>query len=54
MKKMVEYIKNMLDLRDIHVYGGILLISIGLWFVYWQLSLVITGVLLIFIALRRA
>ena len=42
-----------IDIRDLHCYGGIALIATGLWLVYCPLSLVVTGTLLLYLALRR-
>jgi len=42
-----------LDERDVHVYGGIIMVGTGLAFVYWPLALIIPGAILLYIALRR-
>ena len=39
--------------RDIHCYGGILLISAGLWAIYEPVAPVVAGIILLYLALRR-
>lgn len=41
------------DLRDLHVYGGILLAGAGLGAVRWWLALVVVGFALAYLGLRR-
>jgi len=42
-----------MDIRDLHAYGGLLLIGIGLAFIYWPAALIVVGSMLVFLALRR-
>lgn len=42
-----------LDLRDWHFYTGLLLLSIGSGFVYWPLCLIVPGLVLLFMGIRR-
>lgn len=51
---MFQRLRQHVDIRDIHCYGGILLIAAGLAFVYWPAALVVPGAILLFLALRRA
>lgn len=43
-----------LDARDAHAYGGILLITIGAWAIYWPAALITSGAILLYLAFRRA
>lgn len=42
------------DIRDAHVYGGLLLVALGLVFIYWPLAPIVCGAVLMALALRRS
>lgn len=42
-----------LDARDLHAYGGIGLIAIGAGAIYWPAALIVSGSILLYLALRR-
>ena len=48
MRKFIETI----GITGLHAYTGLLLISVGLAFIHWPLSLIVPGVVLVFMALR--
>lgn len=49
MRKLLGYI----DARDAHCYAGIALIAVGLWQVYQPAAFIVSGAILVYIALRR-
>ena len=49
MRKLLSRI----DIRDAHLYGGLALVAFGLAFVYWPASFIVSGVILMALALRR-
>ena len=53
MVKTLKRILRAFDIRDAHCYGGIILIAIGFSFVYWPAALIVTGLILLYLALRR-
>lgn len=48
---MVKKLASLIDARDVVFIIAILMVFWGLWFVYWPLSLIVTGVLLFAIVL---
>jgi len=48
MQRLMETI----GVTGLHTYAGLLLVAIGLAFVYWPLSFIIPGAVLVFIAQR--
>ncbi|MFW6331497.1 MAG: hypothetical protein ACOC3J_07215 [Gemmatimonadota bacterium] len=40
------------DFRDLHVYGGGALVTVGAWWVYPPAGLIVGGALLIYLGLR--
>jgi len=44
-----EFFKDLIDARDIHIYGGIALIGWGLWQVDQRLSLTVMGLILLYL-----
>jgi len=46
------FFKNLIDARDIHIYGGIGLIGWGLWSVDQRISLVVMGLIFLFLGVR--
>ena len=49
MQKIIDF----LGVAGLHLYMGLLLVAVGLAFVYWPLSFVIPGSVLVYWALRR-
>jgi len=49
MQKIIETI----GVTGLHVYTGLLLVAVGLAFVYWPLSFIVPGSVLVYMALRR-
>ena len=49
---MKAFFKNLIDARDIHIYGGIGLIGWGLWSVDQRISLVVMGLIFLFLGVR--
>lgn len=49
MKKLSEYF----DLRDVHVYLGVVLICVGVCLIYVPAALIVTGGILIWLGTRR-
>lgn len=49
MKKLL----SLIDIRDWHVYGGLVLLSAGFAGVFWQAGLVVLGGGLLYLGLRR-
>lgn len=43
-----------LDLRDVHFYSGLLLISYGVWLAWRPAAFMTAGLGLVYIALRRS
>jgi len=43
------FFKDLIDVTDIHIYGGIALIGWGLWQVDQRLSFTIMGVILLYL-----
>lgn len=41
------------DLRDLHIYGGIVLAGIGIGFIYWQAALIAVGASLAYLGVWR-
>lgn len=52
MRKLFEWIQEHIDARDVHAYTGILLIAAGLAHIYWPASLIVSGAILLYLALR--
>jgi hypothetical protein len=53
MKNLINFLKSNIDLRDIHVYIGILLITAGCFLIYQPAALLAPGVLLLWLGVRR-
>lgn len=53
MRGFWQVIRTHVDLRDVHAYLGIALIAAGLAVVWWPAALIVTGALLLYLALRR-
>jgi len=51
--QQIKQLFSHFDARDAHAYLGLLLVSIGLGAVYWPLALVVSGSILLYMALRR-
>ena len=51
--KIVERIAAHVDLRDMFVFGGLALIALGLWDIYWPLAPVVVGTVLVWLGVRR-
>jgi len=43
------FFKGLIDVRDVHIYGGIVLIGWGLWQIDHRLSFVVMGVILLYL-----
>jgi len=43
--------KNPVDIRDFHIYGGLIMAGSGLWLYSPALSLAITGFIMLFLGL---
>ena len=54
INRLLKYLKGLpLDLRDAHAYAGIILMSVGFYLVYVPAALIIPGVILLWLAVRR-
>ena len=52
--RIIDFFKRLdFSLRDWHLYGGTILVSVGLAVIYYPLSLIFPGLLLIHVALSR-
>ena len=49
MKRLI----TLVDIRDAHVYGGLLLVAVGFAGLHWQAGLVVLGGGLLYLGLRR-
>lgn len=49
---MMKFLKEHFDLRDLHAYTGILLITAGCFFVYRPAALIVPGIILVWMAMR--
>lgn len=43
---MKEYLPS---LRDLHLYGGALIASVGFYFIDWHVALVVLGIYLVYL-----
>ena len=50
----MERRQRKIDISDVHVYLGILLIGVGTWFIYWPAAPIIVGLILIWLGTRGA
>lgn len=46
-------LRGLVDIRDVHVYGGILLLGVGLAAIDWRLGLAIAGCILFYLGVRK-
>lgn len=53
LKSLVDKVCDVVDLRDVFVFGGLLLASAGLWQIYPPLALVASGVALFWLGVRK-
>lgn len=53
LDKIGARLRAALDLRDVFVFGGLVLIAIGLWDIYWPLAPIVVGSVLCWLGLRR-
>ena len=46
-------VKSLVDIRDVHVYGGIAILSAGLAVYDWRIALIVAGSLIFYLGQRR-
>ena len=47
--RVKDFFKDLVDARDVHIYGGASLIGWGLWTVDQRLSLVVVGLIFLYL-----
>lgn len=45
-KRVIEFVRNQFDLRDLHVYGGLMIAAIGGWHISATWTCVVLGLCL--------
>ncbi len=53
LKSIAVWMRREVDLRDVFVFGGLLLASAGLWQMYPPLALVVAGAALFWLGVHR-
>jgi len=52
MRRAFAWIAHNIDVRDLHAYGGIVLVAVGLWQIYSPSAFIVSGAMLFYIAMR--
>lgn len=53
IKKIVDQFRIYIDFRDVFAFGGLVMITIGLWQIYPPLSMVVTGTAMFWLGVKR-
>ncbi|NMB13070.1 MAG: hypothetical protein GX977_12410 [Firmicutes bacterium] len=53
MRRFLKAFFSIFDIRDLHAYGGIILITVGVALMHVPASLIVSGALLLYLALRE-
>lgn len=53
MREVVAKVVAEVDARDVHCYGGLLLVAAGCWLYAPGAAMIVVGVALFYLALRR-
>ena len=44
-ERISGYLKRVSDIDDALTAGGVAMIGVGIWFIYWQVALIVMGVM---------